>query len=76
MGVLWEHERCTMNTQLNINQWGDSMNTGKVANVESMVSCDCTSLLEHVIIMGRSFFGTDFAAQIKLTKLPLIHYFD
>ena len=49
---------------------------GKVANLESMVSGDCASLLEHVILMGRSCFDTNFAAQIKLTKFLLIHCFD
>ena len=48
---------------------------GKVANLESMVSGDCTFLLEHVIIIRRSCFDTDFVVQIKLTKLPLIHCF-
>ena len=48
---------------------------GKVANLESMVLGDCPFLLEHIIIIRRSCFDTDFAVQIKLTKLPLIHCF-
>ena len=47
----------------------------KVANLESMVSVHCTTLLEHVTIMSTSCFDTDFVSQIKLTKLPLIHCF-
>ena len=43
----------------------DSMNMGKVANLESMVSGDC-------ITMRTSGFNTDFASQMKF-KLPLIH---
>ena len=48
---------------------------GKVANLERKVSCDCTTLLEHVIINRRSCFNTDFLLQIKLAKLPLIRCF-
>ena len=40
-----------------------------------MVSGDYTFLLQHVIIMRRSCFDTDFVSQIKLAKLPLIHCF-
>ena len=40
-----------------------------------MVSGDCTSLFEQVILMRRSCFDTDFVSLIKLTKLPLIHCF-
>ena len=49
--------------------------TGKVANLENMVSVHCTALLEHGIIMRISCFDTKFASQMKLIKLPLIHSF-
>ena len=41
---------------------------GKVANLESMVSGDCTFLLEHVIIIRRSSFDTGFAVQINSSR--------
>ena len=44
---------------------------GKVAILESMVSVHCTTL--HVIMMRPSCFNTNFASQMKLTKLPFIH---
>ena len=46
---------------------------GKVAILESMVSVHCTTLLGHVIMMRPSCFNTNFAPQMKLTKLPFIH---
>ena len=49
----------------------DSMNMGKVANLESMVSGDCTISFGH-ITMRTSGFDTDFASQMKF-KLPLIY---
>ena len=49
---------------------------GKIANLESVVSVHCITLLDHVIKMRASCFDTDFASQMKLTKLPLIHCFD
>ena len=48
---------------------------GKVVNLESLVSVHCTTLLGHVTIMRTSCFDTDFVSQIKLTTLPLIHWF-
>ena len=54
----------------------DSMNVGKVVNLESMVSSHCTTVLGHVTIMRTSYFDTDFVSQMKLTTLPLIHCFD
>ena len=33
----------------------------------------CTILREHVLSMRTSYFDTDFALQMKLTKFPLIH---
>ena len=53
----------------------DSMNVGKVTNLESMASVHCTTLLGHVTIMKSSCFDTDFVSQMKLTTLPLIHCF-
>ena len=47
----------------------------KVANLESMVLDHCITLLEHVISVRTSYFDIDFASQVKLTKLPLIHCF-
>ena len=49
--------------------------TGKVANLKNMVSVHCTALLEHGTIIRTFCFDTDFASQIKLIKLPLIHCF-
>ena len=44
----------------------------KVTNLESMVSIHCTTLLGHVTITKTSYFDTDFALEMKLTKHPLI----
>ena len=49
---------------------------GKIANLESVVSVHCITLLDHVIKMRASCFDTDFASQMKLTTLSLIHCFD
>ena len=54
----------------------NSMNIGKIANLESMVSGHCTTLCEHVISMRASYFDINFASQMKLTKFPLIHCFE
>ena len=48
----------------------------EVANLESMVSVHGTTLLGHITKMRTSFFDTDFASQMKLTKLPLIYCFE
>ena len=50
---------------LAINTWTDSMDAGKGANMESMISGHCTTLLEHVIIMGTSCFDTGFTSEIS-----------
>ena len=54
----------------------NSMNAEKkVANLDSMVSGHYTTLHEYVIM--RTFcFDTDFASQMKLAKLPLVHCFN
>ena len=44
--------------------------------MEAMVSGDCTVLFEHVVAVRTSCLDTDFASQIKFTKLPLIHCFE
>ena len=41
-----------------------------------MVSGHCTTLCEHVISMRTSYFDIDFASQVDLNKLPLIHCFE
>ena len=47
----------------------------KVASLEGMASGHWTNLLDQVLIMGISYSDTDFAPQMKLTKLSLIHCF-
>ena len=49
---------------------------GKVTNLKTMVLGHCTILLDHVIIMRKSYFDTNFTSQMKLTKLPSIHCFE
>ena len=48
----------------------------KVADLENMDPGLCRTLLEYVITMRTSCFGSDFASQMKLTKFPLIQCFD
>ena len=61
----------TLSTRVFVNstQWIQ----GKVANLKRMVSDHCTTSLEHVIKMSASNFDTDYASQLKLTTIPLIH---
>ena len=51
------------------------MNVDKISQHESMVSVHWTISLGHITIIRTSCFDTDFASQMKLTKLPLIHCF-
>ena len=51
----------------------DLMLVSNVANLENVVSIHCTVSLECVIIERTSFFDTDFALQINVAKLLLIH---
>ena len=46
---------------------------GKVANLESMVSGHCRTLIDYVITIRTSCFDIDLASQMKETKFPLIH---
>ena len=41
-----------------------------------MVSGDWITLLEHVVAITSCFDTADFASEMKLTKLPLIHCFE
>ena len=52
--------------------WLNSVNIGKIADLETMVSVYGTTLLGPDTIMRTSCFDTDFASLMKLTKLPLI----
>ena len=45
----------------------------KAGDLEIMVSGHCTILRKHIISMRTSYFDTDFASKMKLTKLSLIH---
>ena len=51
------------------------MNVDTINQHESMVSVHWTISLGHITIIRTSCFDTDFASQMKLTKLPLIHCF-
>ena len=48
---------------------------GKEASLESMLSIDCTTLLERVI-MVKFYFNTNLASQMKLAKPLVIHCFE
>ena len=52
------------------------MNIGKIANLESMVLVQSSTLLEHLIKMMASYFDTVFVSQTKFSIFPLIHSFE
>ena len=66
---------CLYLLRLSVKCLFDSVNRGKTANLEGMVSGPCTTLSEHVISMRTSYFEIDFNSQMKFTKFPLIHCF-
>ena len=45
-----------------------------IANLESMVSVHCITLLKRVFLVRTSCFNTDFASQMKLTKLLFVYF--
>ena len=51
------------------------MIAGKSNQLGKHILIHGTTLLAHVTIMKTSYFDTDLALQMKLTKLPLIHCF-
>ena len=67
------HVTCFTLLYFQIVDSSNSMNAGKSSQLEkrSFGSQPCTTLLEHVLIVRTSCFDTDFASQMKLTKLPL-----
>ena len=48
---------------------------GKIANLESIYSVNCITLLGHVTKLKTSCFDTDFTFQMNLPTLSLIHCF-